>query len=84
MNLQDKYGQTALRLAARFSNVDSSLEAVKLLIERGADPNIADNKGYTPLMAAAKHAGEESSFETVKFCKIRNIFLPSFFSFFLQ
>lgn len=41
----DSLGQTAL-IAAIGNN---SLDEVKLLLARGADPNLADNAGWTPL-----------------------------------
>lgn len=47
---QNKTGQTALHHLANRNN----LEAIKLLIERGANPNIKDNKGRTPLQLANK------------------------------
>ena len=42
-------GATALHIAARENN----FEAAKILVENGADVNIADNEGWTPLMRAA-------------------------------
>jgi ankyrin repeat protein len=78
VNHQSNDGWTPLMYAARYSNKTSSLETVKLLIEKGADPSIA-NKGYTPLMAAAKHAGKDSSLETVQYRK-RFFHLFLFFS----
>jgi hypothetical protein len=41
----DRDGVTALRSAAKYGNVD----AVRLLLSRGANPILADNKGYTAL-----------------------------------
>jgi len=43
------FGVTALIRAAKAG--DTPL--VKLLLEHGADPNLASNRGYTPVMAAA-------------------------------
>jgi hypothetical protein len=40
---------TALLVAAG----DGQLEAVRLLLDRGADPSLADSNGATPLMTAA-------------------------------
>ena len=52
VNAYDKYGQTALMLAAKYkSKVD--MDIVKLLIEKGADVNARDNLDYTGLMTAA-------------------------------
>jgi hypothetical protein len=41
----DCNGVTALRSAAKYGNMD----AVRLLLSRGANPTLADNKGYTAL-----------------------------------
>lgn len=49
VNAKDSLEQTAL-LAAVSHN---QLEEVKLLLARGADPNLADNAGWTPLHYAA-------------------------------
>jgi len=43
------FGTTALIRAAKAGDVP----LVKLLLEHGADPNLATNRGYTPIMAAA-------------------------------
>ncbi|MBH0096216.1 ankyrin repeat domain-containing protein [Psychrobacter sp. NZS113] len=45
VNAQDCYGMTPLHYAMRVQNVD----AAKLLLEAGADPNIPDEKKLTPL-----------------------------------
>ena len=42
-------GATPLALAAEVNNLD----AIKVLVEGGADPNIPTEKGTTPLMLAA-------------------------------
>jgi ankyrin repeat protein len=34
---------------------EGKLDAVRLLLDRGADPSLADSDGHTPLMAAAGH-----------------------------
>lgn len=49
----DSLGQTAL-IAAVSHN---SLETVKLLLERQANPNLADGAGWTPLIYAAYFGG---------------------------
>ncbi|MEN6386913.1 MAG: ankyrin repeat domain-containing protein [Phycisphaerales bacterium] len=49
INCQDKYGSTALMIAA-----EDYAEAVPLLIKYGADLNIVDHQGFTALMEAAK------------------------------
>jgi ankyrin repeat protein len=45
---QDWGGHTALWYASYFGR----LSAVRVLLERGADPTLADQDGPTPLMAA--------------------------------
>lgn len=48
VNLQDKYGKTALMQAAAMGAED----IVTMLLEYGANPNIQDNNGRTPLIEA--------------------------------
>ncbi len=49
VNQKNVGGATALHIAARRGN----LEICKILVESGANVNIADNEGWTPLMRAA-------------------------------
>ncbi len=49
VNQQNSGGATALHLACREKN----LPIAKILIENGADVNIADNEGWTPIMRAS-------------------------------
>lgn len=49
VNQRNIGGATALHIAARERN----LEIIRILIEDGANVNIADNEGWTPLMRAA-------------------------------
>ncbi len=49
INQKNFGGATALHIAARSGNS----EAVKILLEGGAQPNITDNEGWTPLSRAA-------------------------------
>lgn len=48
VNVRHKDGWTTIAAAASARN----LEVVKLLLERGADPNAVDDFGYTPIYAA--------------------------------
>ncbi|WP_161493781.1 ankyrin repeat domain-containing protein [Nitrosospira lacus] len=50
INAQEKGGSTALRMAAWD---DTKAPIVKILLARGADPNLADNVGQTPLILAS-------------------------------
>lgn len=50
IDIQNPNGHTALHLAASLSRYD----VVKLLIEKGANPNIKDNKGDRPIDLVAK------------------------------
>jgi ankyrin repeat protein len=45
---EPEVGSTALILAADYDQLD----AAKILVENGADPNLPDNYGNTPLMGA--------------------------------
>ncbi len=55
VNQRNFGGATSLLIAARQNN----LEIAKILIENGADVNIADNEGWTPLMRASLVKGNE-------------------------
>jgi len=55
VNQKNKGGATALHIASREGNLD----IVKILIDSGANPNLADNEGYTPLMRASLSASSE-------------------------
>lgn len=56
-NAQDRYGNglTALIQAIRYNNI----KAVRLLLERGANPNLPEKYGETPLMFSAGGNGPE-------------------------
>jgi uncharacterized protein len=45
---RDSLGRTALMLAT----LRGHAEAVDILLDNGADPNVADHRGTTPLQAA--------------------------------
>ncbi len=49
VNQKNFGGATALHIAAREKN----LEIAKILVENGADVNVADNEGWTPIMRSA-------------------------------
>jgi len=48
LNARDAQGRTALILAIQYGHVD----AVKMLLDHGANPNTPDSHGVTPLAAA--------------------------------
>jgi len=66
IDMCNEKGWTALMLAARNSNDGSSNEVVKLLLKKGANPNLKDENGYTALMYSAKYSSNGSNIETVK------------------
>lgn len=51
VDLQDKTGQTSLKLASRYGQPD----VVHLLLQNGAAVGIPDNYGMTPLMSASRY-----------------------------
>jgi ankyrin repeat protein len=62
----NEWRSTPLMFAAQKSNGTSSLDTVKLLLDRGADINAANRNGYTALMFAAQQSNGTSSLDTVK------------------
>lgn len=56
-NFQDKQGVSYLHMACQAH----SIEAVKLLLELGANPNINDNKGFSPIMNAIGRINENNN-----------------------
>ncbi|MBR6402609.1 MAG: ankyrin repeat domain-containing protein [Eubacterium sp.] len=47
-NFQDLHGTSYLHVACQAH----SIEAISILLEIGADPNINDNRGFSPVMSA--------------------------------
>jgi hypothetical protein len=55
LDARDELGRTALMLAV----IQNRPDVVRLLLDRGADPNVADNSGHSPLQQAKQaHLGE--------------------------
>ena len=55
-NFQDLNGTSYLHMACQVHCV----EAVKLLLELGADPNINDNRGFSPILNAVGSINENN------------------------
>lgn len=66
INLQNKYGYTALMYCASNSNNTSTEKTVELLIKLGANVNLQDNIGCSALMLASKYSNYTSSIKTIK------------------
>ena len=66
INEKNEEGWTALMIACRNSNTKSSVETVRLLLDRGAKIDMQDNNGWTALMMAAKNSHTDSNIETVR------------------
>lgn len=56
-NFQDNLGISYLYLACQ----SHSLEAIKILLEKGADPNIVDNEGDSPVLGALASINEHNN-----------------------
>ncbi len=52
INQQDENGNTALMYAIKGGNLIDNINVIELLLNAGADPEIANNEGLTPLQAA--------------------------------
>ena len=66
INLKSKNGYTALMLASKYSNTESNIETVKLLLDNGADINLKNCNGNSALMLASKYLNTDSNIETIK------------------
>ena len=64
VNMGTNKGVTPLELACQYSNTDSSLETVKLLLKYGANVNSVEDQ--SPLMSAVEFSHDTSTLETVK------------------
>lgn len=62
VNTQDSIKRTPLHEAAKYTN----LEAVKLLIAKGANPNALEYKNKTPLDLARENSRSERNMEIIK------------------
>jgi ankyrin repeat protein len=60
INAQDDQGQTALHYAVRFG-----VQAIRQLLNAGADPNILNNKGESPLLLATSVLESSSTLSLV-------------------
>ncbi len=62
MNSRGAFGETPLHVA-----VDRGyLDIVKLLLERGADPNLQSNEGNTPLHLSVISSSADIAYELLK------------------
>lgn len=62
VNFKDEEGTSYLRVAC----INHYLEAIIVLLENGADPNVVDKKGHTAILAAlgSKHKDNSKILET--------------------
>lgn len=58
VNIRDGGGRTAL---AELATTGRSIESVKMLLDAGADPDVADSKGWTALLLAVKTSRWENA-----------------------
>jgi len=80
INLKDKFGWTALKHAAKYSNCTEAKNKVELLINAGANIDAQDNNGSSALVAAVSFSNTTSSNDTViqlldagAVCNLKNV-----------
>jgi uncharacterized protein len=66
INRRDKRGRTALRFACGVSSVGGSLDVVRALLAKGADPSTIDKDGKTPMIIAQRGKKEPACVEAMK------------------
>ncbi|AEQ32948.1 ankyrin repeat protein [Acanthamoeba polyphaga mimivirus] len=57
---------TPLMSACRYSSTTSDIETVKLLLEKGADPNYFKKNKHLPIILASSYSQSTSNMETIK------------------
>ncbi len=57
---------TPLMLACRYSSTSSDNQTVKLLLDKGADPNYLEKNKYLPIILASSYSRTTSNIETIK------------------
>ncbi len=73
---KDMWGWTALMHAAQLGHVD----AVKLLLEKGADPDVQNRDGLTAAMLAQKHHKVKAAVLLEQWSKKKRLAMPKAFS----
>lgn len=62
----DKFGNTPLHYAAKYSNSISTNKVVNMLINSGVNVNYKDKEGNTALMIACQYSNTTSSIDTIQ------------------
>ncbi|KAG0239158.1 hypothetical protein B0O80DRAFT_158881 [Mortierella sp. GBAus27b] len=71
----EQTGDTALHLACLF--LESPLDAIKVLVELGADINLENLQGYTPVMILVS-SNTQHCYEALKFFVMRGARIPAY------
>ena len=58
-NTTDRYGGTLLHYLAEIKSTPETIEIARLLLEAGANPNVANNRAWTPLHKTASNKNIE-------------------------